>query len=152
VKGRNKVKLKKYWKDEKGYADFLLLFIFIGVFFSMMMMSLEIPYAMYTKYYTMVATREVGRYLATTEGSTIFQGRQEADMLMSPLPQSKNGVPLFNKDSYVDINMNDGPYVTVTVRYDHPWLSKDFTALWGGGHDIGNSQTESTTLSFYREW
>ncbi|WP_027416068.1 hypothetical protein [Aneurinibacillus terranovensis] len=144
--------VKRVKEDERGYADFLLLFIFIGVFFTMLIMSLEVPYAINSKYFDMVATREVGRYLATNEGSTILDGKQQAASLMSQLPQQKNGETLFDKDRDVDINMNDGQYVTVTIFYNHPWITKDFTALWGGGHPVDNSQRLSTTLSFRREW
>lgn len=144
--------LKKTMKEDRGYADLLLLFIFIGVFFTMTMMNLEVPYAVQSKYHNLVATREVARYLATNEGSTMLDGRQQAALLMAKLPQQKNGQTLFDPDRDVEINMNDGQYVTVTLAYYHPWISKDFTAFWGGGNPIGNSEKLSTTLSFRREW
>lgn len=144
--------LTKTMKDDRGFADLLLLFIFIGVFFTMTMMNLEVPYAVKSKYHNLVATREVGRYLATNEGSTMLDGRQQAALLMAQLPQQKNGETLFDPDRDVDINMNDGQYVTATITYHHPWISKDFTSFWGGNNPIGNSEEVSTTLSFRREW
>lgn len=139
--------------NQKGYADFIILYLFVLAVYASLVIMLEIPMAVKDKYALLITTREVTRYAATNPNSEA-QAKDLAQNMLSNagLPMTAKGVTLFDKASDVSVNSYDGAYVTSTITYDHPWLISNIAKLFGGDDPQPVTTPVTTKISFRREW